>query len=317
MDLVPHDATGFVTVRSKDIWNDDTVKEFLKLATGPIAGAALSNIEKATGVDLKQIDRITAILPSTLAPGDSPIGIVTTSKPFDKKKVKTALVPTGTEKKTDSGKVYYEDSQRNAAVHFVGENTLIASSPKMLAAYLGKKLKPGKQSRLKGSRQLVEKHTMVAIVDFADWGSDFTKALPNWEGRASLTKAKSAVLTITADKESAANLSFSFTDEGAAKSAEKDADTVRDHLADQLAATTKDVQKRATNPNVKNDEFNSFAQGQALKLLQALLDGVKKAEITRKNQEVQVSCRAKISAGQAVLGVLFLYMPTSVSPQEK
>jgi hypothetical protein len=306
VDLLPHDVSGFVTIRVKDLWDEDIVKDVLKKLAADPRGDLSAMFEKNMGIELKQIDRVTLILPSTAGSGDSAVTIFTALKPLDQTKVKDAIVPKATEKKTANGKVYFESLK--LVVHFIGDDTFVVGDEKPTLAYLEKKPDPTKQTRFKEVRQLVEKNTAVAMVELSDFGADLEKQLPPLEGIGTLSKARPAALTVTMNKESAVDLKLTFATEDSAKEGEKAAKSVRDQLSAKLASQVKEAQKEAANPNTKNDAFKKFLLDQVIELLTTLQSSVEKAECSRSGREVQVTVKAKVSAGKAVLaGVLGAY----------
>src|SRR5580693_3732953 len=77
LDLLPPDSPGFVTLRVSELWDEPAVKDFIKKAQGSGENDFFKDAEKELGFDLKQVARVTIVLPPDLEDSEAPLFIVT------------------------------------------------------------------------------------------------------------------------------------------------------------------------------------------------------------------------------------------------
>ncbi len=130
--LVSHDGTGFVSVRVGEVWQK---AEGLRKLTkdNPFMGQVLQEVEKNVGVAPEDVEQAILVFP-TEENGD-PVAVVSFSKPYDKAKITSHLVPDGQEKKA-GGKSYLADEKKHNAVYFVSDRIFAISAPKQLPKFL-------------------------------------------------------------------------------------------------------------------------------------------------------------------------------------
>jgi hypothetical protein len=122
--LVPRESFGFASVRVADLWNDEGTKALRAQLAKEFPGQ-FKELQKSVAVPPEQIERLTVVMPKTPAPRDQGVVVlilVTTNKPYDKKKVLDELVPDGKEEK-HKGKTYH--ALADAAVYPVDDKTFL------------------------------------------------------------------------------------------------------------------------------------------------------------------------------------------------
>ncbi len=299
LSLVPVDAAGFITADFTGFFDEDIVKEVIKKFEASGKSNIMKEFEKMLGVDLKQISRVTVVMPATLENDDSPVVIISTSKPLDKDKVKENLTPKGTEKKTESGKVYFVGSNPgNPGVHFIGDQTMVVGEGKPLAAYLDKKL-DGSVTRFPQAGKLLADNKLVCIIDLSDYGKKLQKDIPV-KGADALFEAKPAILTLKGDKSLALNLNLMYKDEEQAKTGVTAAKAALDQLAELIVQGQKEMAKQAERPDIKQNELAQWGLKEATSLLKELEDNVKKADVAQKGKEVDVNIKSKASMARVL-----------------
>jgi hypothetical protein len=86
---VPADATAFLSVRVADLWNHPALKA-LKADFAKESPEALRQISALCGVELDEIERLTFVV-RDVGPGMAFTSFLTTTKPYDRKKVLATL----------------------------------------------------------------------------------------------------------------------------------------------------------------------------------------------------------------------------------
>jgi hypothetical protein len=96
LNLVPHDAFAFATVRVADLWTRQEVKDLLTALSRPNApaapdpGKALAEFQRDTGIALEDVERMTLVVPRETSPGE-PVTVIALNKPCDPTRVYEVL----------------------------------------------------------------------------------------------------------------------------------------------------------------------------------------------------------------------------------
>jgi hypothetical protein len=104
LQLVPGDATGFVSLRVADVWNTEAVKKLLEKLP-PDAKSTTDQVEKATGLSLADIERVTVVWRDFKDKPD--YVVVATAKPYDRAKVLDLGFGVKPEESKVGGRSYY------------------------------------------------------------------------------------------------------------------------------------------------------------------------------------------------------------------
>jgi ribosomal protein S27E len=103
--LIPSDAEAFVTVKVADIWNNPAVQDSIKaIPKMPGRPDPIAEMEKEMGVNPGEIDRATVVLKDQH--GKRIWVVLSTTKPYDRKKITDQLKP---EEKKYEGRAYQVD----------------------------------------------------------------------------------------------------------------------------------------------------------------------------------------------------------------
>ncbi len=223
------------------------------------------------------------------------------------------------EKKTVGDKVYY--AGQHTAVYFVNDRTVVTGEPKVLAAYLDKKLDITKDARFKSAADLVAKNTLVGMVDLSPYSKDIQKDLPpTFKGTEPLFAASPAFVTVTGSKDLALTAKLTYKDEDAAKSAEKAAHTTAEALRQLVIEGQKELAKQATRPETQKDAYAQWAIKETTSLLKEFEDNLKKAEVSQKGKEVEVTMQSKASPARVavtMISSMFMIRGSSEKPPDR
>src|SRR5262245_43661360 len=163
LDWVPADAAGFVHVRLGAFWNGPAgpaVRDKLK-ADDP---TAIQRVERAIGVRLDQVDRLTLVIPKAAggAPEESIVVRVTTIAPYDR----TAVLELLGIKRTPLGSVAQLPSSGGMVRFTNDKNLTFAFSRNRAVALLARVEKRTDTGRLAPALKLAaQNHFLVAAAD--------------------------------------------------------------------------------------------------------------------------------------------------------
>jgi hypothetical protein len=220
LDLVPRDAAYFFAIRVADTWGSDDAKGMRDAVKAnqqaqmslegmkALSGLGIEDIERAVGVGLK------------VGPGEMPVGLVTTVKPYDRDKVLGFLGPEKQEKKVGD-KTLYTSPMAPVAVHLVNERTLMVGQAKDVETLLQRApAKDAKGPLTDALREAANKHTFAAGFHSTALPPDAKKDVP--ELYKPLFDAQSVGLTFDAGKDKLElGTRLTFASEEEAKKAEE------------------------------------------------------------------------------------------------
>jgi hypothetical protein len=286
LSWVPPDAAAFVHVRLGAFWNGPggaAVRDKLK-ADDP---TAIERVERALGVRLNQIDRLTLIVPKAAggAPEESVVVRVTTMAPYERTAVLELLgvkrSPLGTmaQLPASGGMVRFTDAK----------NLTFAFSRNRTVALLAQAEKRGEAGRLVPALKLAaQNHFLVAGADVS-----VARELPWLAGDSSLRPFFIARTAIFVGDLSPNGIDFSLR---VTTGLRGHADEVAEALEARRGDALKTIERTRAALNPKLDP------GMA-RLLDALAAAVKGARLERKDREVIVSGALNSIEPLAVLAV--------------
>jgi hypothetical protein len=139
--LIPADAQGFATLRVADLWKTVPVQDVVQ-AAGNDATDALAALEQATGFKPEDIERATVVVKDATANPPSLWVIVSTTRPWDKKKVLDAAGMPAAEKK--QGDVVYHVAENGTGAFYLAspKTAVFASTEDALKACLAQQDRP-------------------------------------------------------------------------------------------------------------------------------------------------------------------------------
>jgi prepilin-type processing-associated H-X9-DG protein len=166
LSWVPADAAGFLQVRFGELWNGPLGPGVRDALNRDDAGA-IERVERAIGVKLNQVDRITLVIPSAAgaAPEESVIVRVSTIAPYDRSAVLKMLgvgkspLSTGAQLPASGGMMRFTDDKNMTFAYS-------RSRASMLLSRVERRVEAG---RLAPALKLAaaEKHFLVAAIDMA------------------------------------------------------------------------------------------------------------------------------------------------------
>jgi len=122
--LVPPEAFGFISIRVAEIWNHEGTKE-ARTRLAKDEPDVFQQLEKGLGVSPADVERLTFVMPRAPGPNDNGPAVailVTTTKPYDRKKLLDELVPESKEKKHKDRTLHVLEG---AAVYLVNGTTFL------------------------------------------------------------------------------------------------------------------------------------------------------------------------------------------------
>ncbi len=134
-ELVPRDAQFFVTMRPADAVDSPLGKKLMDRLR-PFVKAGLEEGEKRVGLGLKDVERVTFVMPELEKPQEF-WAIIHTGKAYDKDKILSLMEDT--EEKSYNGKKYYHRKFGDFALHFYSRRDIVLATEKGLEKCLDRK----------------------------------------------------------------------------------------------------------------------------------------------------------------------------------
>jgi hypothetical protein len=294
LNLVPADSPGFVTVNITAMWKNETVMDMIKLLETKQANWR-DELKKSIGLDVTNIERVTVILNPTLK--EEPVVVVTTAKAFDKAVVQTAIMAKGEERKTAKGKAYVDDGRHS--LYFASDRVFAWGLTKWVQELADRPADKKVEGPLANAMQAAAKQPGVLAVNLAAFAQEIK---PNLLGAEELKpleplfKVKTAFLTIVSGEDTKADLQMTFGTADEAKEGEKAAKAGLELARMGIAMGRQELAQELGRGQLQGIERQLLQRFDAL--LEKTDTGLKAGEVTRKDQAVNVSARAKINAGE-------------------
>jgi hypothetical protein len=180
---VPADAQVFVTARIGDLWKSKVAQDILQKVNQAGGANPVKEMEDAMGITPEDITRGTMVVQDTKT--ETFWAIMSTSKPFDRKKLEDKLKLNGTEHKHQN-RAYFLKTDGTAAIHFPSDKQLVlASSENAMKACLDHYAQPRTAGPLKNALALAKgSHQGVVGFQIPAWWSA-SRSRPRWPSRAS------------------------------------------------------------------------------------------------------------------------------------
>ena len=233
---------------------------------------------KQVGVAPEEIERVTGVLQS-MESGEDWLGFVTTTKPYDAKKVLAAAAPDATEEKV-KGRSFYANT-KGYSVAILTDRTYAIGSPEEVKRYLNR-AGEAKEGPLTPALRAADKHYFVAGVNVPMISEAAPKETPPQVAPfLPLLKAQIGVFTADLGKSLKAEGVLTFAGESDAKAGEKAVNAALDMARGGLVMGIQQVGKQ------KNmDRF--------VALLEEAQTGLRAAKVERNGSSVEVTAEAKI-----------------------
>jgi hypothetical protein len=304
LELVSHDALGFLTLDVVKALKDEEAKDLLKKLDAK-GSDWKKGFREAAGLDLQEIERFTLVLPSSFTFKDEPLTIIRTLKPLNKEAVRTATVKKGKEK-TVNGKTYYEGSnpysESSAAVTFVGDCVMVLGSGKGVKEFLERPSLKKNEDLLEKARSSAEKETLVFALNLGALNAADLKQMlpPDAKSVEPLFAAKSGLLTILSSADTRADFQFTFANAENAKEGAKAAQAALELLG-AAAAQYRELWEQLSKEPITTKGVNKWGAQRAAGIMKVAEDGLKEAKPVQKDRTVQVTGRVKVSASALML----------------
>jgi hypothetical protein len=280
---VPADAAFVASIRWGDLWNNEALRpgrdKWLKDAPADAA-----SFKDFWGVDMADADRLT--IAAGLTEG---VAFLTTTKPYDPKKMQEFLAKRTKEEKLGDHQIYVLDEDR--AIYLLDERTVATGSPAWVRA-LAKRNGPAPKGVLTPAlRPGAEKHLVLVAWDAAALAAGTEPPFPEF---APLMKAQLAVLTADlSGREATGELRLTFATEAEAKDGKKGVLQTRDKFLEAMK-WLKDIDAGPDTDKVKA----SLAEIEtSLKALDVVQDG----------SSVKADVKMKIDPAATAEAILKLY----------
>jgi hypothetical protein len=233
--LVPRDAQFFVTVRVADAMDSPLGKKVADQLGGIPREAkdALADAEKKAGLSLKDIERVTFVMPDFEKPQVS-WAIIHTAKAYDKDKIETLL--SSPQEKEYEGKKYYLAS--GTAVHFHSRSVLVVGSEQGVKDCLDKAGKH-KSGPLEGALEAASKKKYQVVLGVSLPPALMAKARkeavgPKADKYKPLLELNGGYMAVAVANDIEWELGITFPDKDKARAAEKLTTELLDELKREL-----------------------------------------------------------------------------------
>lgn len=281
LDLIPANATGFVTIRVGDIWASDLATK-LRAVLPKEALKDITEFEAKVGVPIGEVRRV-----SVIAYGDPkagpPLGIVSTARPVTASSIKKLIGPEADEKTVDGLKVFSALSEKDVYVHLANENLFLVGKVPDIQKTLKKE---GGSGVLGAAVAAAKEHHVVAAGDAAAVLKDVKKNVPPEAKQfGPLFEVQIATVTVDVTQDVMVNGSLRFPGDEAAQKGVKVLDglvaiarlglgTIGDAELEKKAGDVLD----ALSLKQQGDSVNLAFQAKGAEIVETVKAGVPKAQ---------------------------------------
>ena len=290
--LVPSDAFAFISIRVADLWNHEGTKE-VRARFAREDPEAFQQLEKGLGVSPATVERLTLVMPRAPREGDQGpvLGIlVTTTKPYDKKKVLDELVPECKEKK-HKGKTIHV--LQEGAVYLAHESTFLMGTTETVEEILDRAGQRGDNPLAPALAAAAGKHCVAGGLRPAALLASIPNIPMEIEPFKPLLEAPAAYGTIDFGKEMKLSARLICAGESEAKDAETAAKGLLGLAKLGLPQVEKELDKL---PKGKVDTFK--------KLFKEVGEALKTLPIEAKGKDVTVALTLKADVSSLTTGAL-------------
>ncbi len=283
LDVIPSDGVAVISFHMAELWNNEAFKparEKLMKEHPDLADAFV----KQVGVTPDEIERVTGVI-QTMESGETLLGFITTTKPYDAKKVLASAASDAQEEKI-KGRVFYA-STKGYSIAVLTDRTYAIGPAEEVKRYLNHPAET-KEGPLTPALRAAEKHCIAGgvnvpvIAERAPKGTPLPQEAPFLQ----LLKAQSFVLTADLGKSLKAEGKLDFAGESDAKAGEKAVNTALDFARGGLVMGIQQLGKQKDA-----DRF--------VALLEEVQTGVRTAKVERNGSSVKMKAEAKIDLQKA------------------
>jgi hypothetical protein len=195
LHLIPADAPAFITLRVGEIWASDLATK-IRAQIPSEANKVVSDFEKTHGMPIGDVRRVSIVLLGN-PEKDPPLGIFSTAKPIDRKKLKELINPMAEERTEDGLKVFSAPKEKDAVVHIAEDNLVFFGRVADIKKALNRKSETGAAPSAGSALELAPKHHVVIAGDVSVLLKDIKKnPPPQVKPFAPLMDATTAYLTL-------------------------------------------------------------------------------------------------------------------------
>ncbi len=289
LDAVPLDGAAVISFRAADVW-DNAAFQGLRERLAKDAPDFTEHFTKETGVAPGDVERVTGVAQALERQQPWAI-VVTTSKPYDARKIAATIGSDAKEETVNEHKL--EIGADEKGVGFLTDRTFVRGQADEVRRVLKESGKSKNGALAALVREAAGKHLLAVGLDVEALAKTAPAEARGPEEAAlqPLLKAKTALLTVDMTNEVKADLRVAFEGESDAKHGEEAINNGLDLLR---GALVKQAQEMA-----KNRELAGVVE-----MMQDAQAGLRAAKVERNGSEVDVAASAKIDAGKASAALL-------------
>jgi len=279
LDLIPNDGVAVVSFHFGELWNHEAFKSASEKIMKEKPDVA-EGLVKQAGVAPDEIERVTGVMQSIESRGNW-LSFITTTKPYDAKKVLAAAAPEAAEEKVNGHALHANPN--GPSIAFLSDRTYAIGSTEEVKRFLNHS-KETKEGPLTPAMRAAEKHLIAAGVDVQILAETAAKELPpQMAAFAPLLKAQSAVFTADLGENLKAEGRLTFAGESPAKAGEKAVNAALDMARGGLVMGLQQMGKQKDMVRV-------------VSILEELQTGVRAAKVEVNGSVVEASATVKIDA---------------------
>jgi hypothetical protein len=277
LDAIPNDGVVVVSFRFADLWNHEAFKAARDELTKEIPGFD-EKFVKLLGVAPEEIERVTGVLQSVESRATW-LAFITTTKPYDPKKV-LAAAPDATEEKVKDRTLHINPHGPSLAL--LTDRTFAIGPDEEVKRYLNHDQGTKDGPLTPALRAAAGKHLIVAGADLPTIAEALPKDLPpQMAVFKPLLKAQSAVYTEDLGEEPRTVVRLTFAGESDAKAGEKAVSAALDMARGGLATALQEMGKQK--------DMARFVPS-----MEQLQTGLRAANVERNGSVVEASATVKV-----------------------
>jgi hypothetical protein len=325
LDLLPREGAGLLSVRVADLWQSEATA-CLRDKDSPLAPMAVSLplLEKMVGIKLTDVERATVFFGPGLPTGPGqPVVVVRCARPIDRDRLlKSELLAFSVPEQKLNGRPYYVRAEDRSAVFFPDDQTLIwANVPDLEALLKGRK--KGEAGPLALALQAAAVNQLTATFELSEeqrsFGQSFLAALPRVPALKldPVLAVRSFLLTADLHADARFRLALTFAKAEVAADAEKAIRRLREQAVASLPDFRDGLADAVPGTQLDGREWPPTKMvWPVIAYLKTVEDGLKKAEIRREDEKVEMSLRLAKSRGLVEGAMLFTTMGPLFLPLE-
>ncbi len=287
LDLIPSDGAVVVSFRVGELWNDPAFKAAReKVMKGD--PHFTESFVKEIGVEPGEIERITGLILSIPSRGGW-IGFITTTKPYDAKKLLDAVAPDAKVEKVKNHTLYVKNTN-GQSIALLSERTFVIGAAEEVKELLNHAAGT-QEGALTPALRAAGRHLVAGGVNVPVIAEAANDMPPQTAPFLPLLKARSAVFTADLGKKLMAEGKLDFAGESDAKAGEKAVNAALDLARGGLVMGLQQMGKQK--------ETERFVA-----LLEEVQSGIRAAKVERNGSSVAASATAKVDLAQSAPDLL-------------